>query len=164
MHAANEEKRRAVQMKINRAVALGWACEGYTDLVSTFRTETAPALHAALDAEGKRVEGYLDALRAAIVQPLPMPDACFVQEVREALGTSRATLPDAVRELCSQVAVSDKMVGVPLGGASSGEWPEISVGVERNQRLLERKAAKMDYGFGIVEEVRTLLSDVRRLK
>lgn len=110
------------------------------------------------------MEGYVDAHRAAIVQPPPKPDASFVQEVREALGSSRTTLPDAVRELCSQVAVSDKMVCIPSGGARAGEWPEISVGVERNQRLLERKAAKMEYGFGIVEEMRTVLSDVRRLK
>lgn len=34
MHAANEEQRHAVQTKINRAVALGWVCEGYIDLVS----------------------------------------------------------------------------------------------------------------------------------
>lgn len=34
MHAANEETKQEVQTKINRAVALGCACEGYIDLVS----------------------------------------------------------------------------------------------------------------------------------
>ncbi len=110
------------------------------------------------------MEGYVEALRASVVQPLLKSDASFVQEVREALGTSRATLPDVVRGLCNQVAVSDKMMRIPSGGAGAGDWPEISVGVERNQRLLERKAAKMEYGFGIAEEVRTVLGDVKRIK
>ena len=118
-------------------------------------------MNVALDGERRRVEGYVDTLRATIVQPLPKSDVFFVQEVREALGTSRATLPDVVRELCNQVTVSDKM---PSGGAGAGDWPEISVAVERNQRLLERKAAKMEYGFGIAEEVRTVLGDVKRIK
>jgi hypothetical protein len=33
IHRSNEEKRRQVQEKVNRAVALGWLCEGYIDLV-----------------------------------------------------------------------------------------------------------------------------------
>ena len=36
MHEDNEERRRVVQTKINRVVALGWVCEGYIDLVSKF--------------------------------------------------------------------------------------------------------------------------------
>lgn len=36
IHRSNEEKRLEVQEKINRAVALGWLCEGYIDLVCLY--------------------------------------------------------------------------------------------------------------------------------
>jgi hypothetical protein len=36
IHRSNEEKRRKVQEKVNRAVALGWLCEGYIDLVCLY--------------------------------------------------------------------------------------------------------------------------------
>ena len=34
MQLLNESKRREVQQKLDRAVSLGWVCEGYIDLVS----------------------------------------------------------------------------------------------------------------------------------
>ena len=33
MQQLNESKRREVQRKLDRAVSLGWVCEGYIDLV-----------------------------------------------------------------------------------------------------------------------------------
>ncbi|KAF9531298.1 hypothetical protein CPB83DRAFT_97576 [Crepidotus variabilis] len=64
----NEAKRKEVQRLLNRVVALGWVCEGYVDLISTFRQETAPTLEKLLDEEQKRVEGRVDLMKAEILK------------------------------------------------------------------------------------------------
>ncbi|KAF8954573.1 hypothetical protein BDZ97DRAFT_1864533 [Flammula alnicola] len=174
MHRVNEGKQRQVQEKVNRAVALGWLCEGYIDLISTFRSETAAGLSGMLDEEGKRVEGYVDTLRTNIINSRKRKEGSFAQEVREVIGTTRVAVWDEVRDLLNMVAASERLTGKKPGlgedgtqGANCSEEGlqfRVDIDVKKNERVLERKSKKAEHGFEIASEIRELLGDVRKLK
>lgn len=108
--------------------------------------------------------GYVDALCSAITQRSPNHGASFAQEVRDIVGTPRVAVADVVRDMLVQVSASEKMVSARSEAPVDDGWPEIIVDSERNKKLLERKAMKMEYGFGIAEEVLEVLAGVRKLK
>ncbi|KAF8955035.1 hypothetical protein BDZ97DRAFT_1861916 [Flammula alnicola] len=142
------DEQRQVQEKVNRAVALGWLCEGYIDLISTFRSETAAGLSGMLEEEGKgkRKEGS------------------FAQEVREVIGTTRVAVWDEVRDLLNMVAASERLTGKKPGLGEDGTQGANCSEEGLQFRVLERKSKKAEHGFEIASEIRELLGDVRKLK
>ncbi|KAF8901205.1 hypothetical protein CPB84DRAFT_986317 [Gymnopilus junonius] len=167
-----EDKERRVQENINRAVALGWLCEEYIDVISTFRSETAQALSVMLEGERKRVHGYVDVLLARILSqsqstPATMPG--FEEKVGEIMGSSKVSVWKDVRALAERVAESEDMVRKikPVEAREEDKWEfekVLNVSAERNRKLLERKAKKADYGFDVAKDIRALLDGCRKLK
>lgn len=119
-----------------------------------------------LSEEGKRVAGYVDALRTDILSLTKKPEAAFAREVREVMGTTRIAVWDEARETFGKVGASERLVsGGDLDDLQrSTEQHEVCVDAVRNAKVLERKMTKADYGFGMAEEIRAMLADAQRLK
>ncbi|KAF9475740.1 hypothetical protein BDN70DRAFT_883292 [Pholiota conissans] len=191
MHNRNEDKRRGVQARIERAVALGWVCEVYVDSMTTFRAHTAPALADALFEETRRVSGYVDGMRVGIVEGLksgvvgvggtgPKPVlGGWAREVRDVLGTTSGevgVVANEVREAFERVSEAERRMARVVGeGCEEGKGKvsdEVEGGISianvtsenAAKKLLDRKVTKAEYGFEVVREVREVLLDgIRKL-
>lgn len=158
---ANEVKRAEVQMKINRAVGVGWLCEEYIELISTFRNETARDLGTMLDEERKRVVGYVDILRDSILRRRE-EQTPWADSVNDALGSSRVKVWEEVSERMEAVHKSETLTTGARGLNNKEEFEMREVTV--NAEVMERKGRKADHGFALVEEMRMLLMDSRKLR
>ncbi|KIM43718.1 hypothetical protein M413DRAFT_387329 [Hebeloma cylindrosporum] len=156
---SNVEKRRQVQEKINKAAGLGWLCEEYIDLISTFGSETVRDLETMLDEERQRVVGYVDTLRECVMKEREAGDE-WMNDVRGALGSSRVKVWEELRERMETVHRSQALVSSPRLLDSK----DIAVGEVRvNTAMMERKGRKADHGFALAAEIEGLLVDARRI-
>lgn len=114
-----------------------------------------------MEEERKRVEGYVDKIRASAHRIRRKADHSFSRKVREIMGTSRGRAWEVVE---AELRVLSRSVGRyevnPRG--STQELPEIDVsGISQ---LLERKIQKAEYGYSIVQDISTLLEGHKKLK
>ncbi|KDR79153.1 hypothetical protein GALMADRAFT_243042 [Galerina marginata CBS 339.88] len=176
-HRKIEEKQRQVQEKVNRAVALGWLCDEYIDLISAFRTESANALSGMLEDERNRLAGHVDVLLASTLRPSAklgeQQRQLFETEVRNIIGSKKMTICEDVKDLVERVAASEEILrtsptlirekGVDsgFGDQYSEDW---NASTQKNRRVLERKGKKAEYGFEIAKDIGSLLEHCKILR
>ena len=120
-----------------------------------------------LDEESQRVVGYVDTLRESIMVDSQSRKKereareVWVNDVREALGSSRVTVWEEVRDRMEAVHRSEALVA----GASPGiDSRDVEVGeIKVNIEMMERKGRKADHGFALAAEIKGLLVDTRRV-
>jgi len=129
--------------------------------ISTFRNETARDLGTMLDKERKRVVGYVDVLRDSILRRRE-EQTPWADSVRDALGSSRVKVWEEVRERI-EAAHKSEVLTTSIRGLNSKEGFEMRE-VTVNTEMMERKGRKADHGFALVEDIRTLLADSKKLR
>uniref|UniRef100_A0A8H7XSX7 Uncharacterized protein n=1 Tax=Psilocybe cubensis TaxID=181762 RepID=A0A8H7XSX7_PSICU len=168
MHRKVEEKQMLVQEQIDRAAAIGWLCQEYMDKIKLFRTERLGKM---LEEEQRRVDGYVDLARDALVKSQDSrvkQDKSFVSQVREVIGTGRhscQSILEDVQKMVDRVQTSESLLQHECQKSTqAGEsWADAG-SEERNRRVLERKGSKIEYGMEMVEDIRRLLAESRKLK
>ena len=110
--------------------------------------------------EQKRVEGYVDKMKAAILGQRRKTSGNFSQRAKEIVGTDRVKVWEEVDEYLkySSPKVDNVVLGQEKGRmVDEMNLPDIS-------RLLERKNQKAEVGCAMAEEVRGLLQGCKKLK
>src|SRR5258707_14796025 len=103
--------------------------------------------------EQKRVEGYVDKIKLAILGQRRKTSGSFSQCVREIMGTDKVKLWEEVDEDLKYS--SPKVDAMVLGQEKDLVVDELDFsGISR---LLERKNQKAETGFAMAEEIRGLL-------
>ena len=120
-----------------------------------------------LDEESQRVVGYVDTLRESSMVDSQRKEKereareVWVNDVRDALGSSRVKVWEEVRDRMEAVHRSEALVAGARPGIDSRD---VEVGEIRvNMEMMERKARKADHGFALATEIKGLLVDTRRV-
>jgi len=110
--------------------------------------------------EQKRVEGYVDKIKVAVLGQRQKSSGSISQSVREIMGTDKVKVWEEVDE---DLKYSSRKVDImALGPEKDLVFHEMDFfGISR---LLERKSQKAEAGLAMAEEIRGLLQGCKKLK
>ena len=111
--------------------------------------------------EQKRVEGYVDKMKAGILKQRRKTSGNFSQRAKEIVGTDRVKVWEEVGEDLKYS--SPKVDNMTVLGQEEGRMVD-EMNLPDISRLLERKIQKAEVGCGMAEEVRGLLQGCKKLK
>lgn len=176
----NRERRQELQKLSDNVVALGFLCEHLIDSISVFFEQTSPILRSSIREETPLAKGYIDVLRLLISAQAEskVKGECFMEEVQRAcrirVPNEQSTIMQEVERLLDRSYQRSTFLrsidGLQAPSQTSEEQALISsyqTGFdsveERARKLLTRKVDKAALGDSLVEDIGTLLRDVRTI-
>ncbi|KZT67401.1 hypothetical protein DAEQUDRAFT_758130 [Daedalea quercina L-15889] len=172
MHARVSEKERKLQRLLDEIAGLEKACTQSIQSLSAFDEFTRPALRQSLQEEVRNIEGYIDVLRAAIMQvadePGPQDESIAGgKSWRQALSKVQTDIEQAHAKdaflqsttLLEPSSIRDCSRRANVGELIASHRARQAHINERNTSLLARKLEKARFGDALGKQVEKLLAE-----
>ncbi|KAG6833136.1 hypothetical protein H0H87_010850 [Tephrocybe sp. NHM501043] len=179
---ANQQKRQELQRLSDKVIALGFLCEHLITSISVFTEQTSPVLRSSIQEYIPSAKGYIDILRlrmAASTGSSEKPkERSFMEEVQRACKIRVGQDPEAtlreVEELVRRakehsafLATVDALRAPSPTADEEALIADYCAGVEsvekRAREVLARKVEKAARGDSLIEDLDTIMREVKTL-